>query len=430
MKSILRSSFASILAWLAGGIVRRYRPKIVMVTGSVGKTSTKDAVAAALSESFRVRKSEKSYNSEFGVPLTIIGAKNPWASPGAWLKVFGEAFALRFFPSVYPNMLVLEVGADRPGDLEKILRIAMPDAVVVTRLPEVPVHVEAYATPQAVREEEFYPAYALDDGMPLILNAEDEYATAMSARLSARVISFGTSDAASARIVNPRLNIEHGRIIGMKATLRIEGEEIPLEAPGVVGNPALFAPAAAIATAFSLGARKEDALNGLATYAPPPGRTRILEGMNGSVLIDDSYNSSPAAVEEALASLNLVAGELKLRRIAVLGDMLELGRYSHEEHEKIGTLAAGKLDLLIAVGIRARGIATSAKEAGMGEDAVRMYGSSEEAAAALGEVVGQGDVVLIKGSQSIRTERITEALLANPEDTALLVRQDAEWKSR
>lgn len=430
MKSILRSIFASVLAVLARGVVRKYRPKIVMVTGSVGKTSTKDAVAAALSEGFFVRKSEKSYNSEFGVPLTILGAKNPWENPLAWLKLFGEAVLLRFTPNIYPSVLVLEVGADRPGDLAKILNITLPDAVVVTRLPDVPVHVEAYASPAAVREEEFYPAYALDDGMPLILNAEDAYANSMSARLPARVISFGTSDTASARITNPALQVEGGRVLGMQATLRINGEECELAVSGVVGNPALYAPAAALATATSLGMSLKDACKGLAAYQPPPGRARALEGINGAVLIDDSYNSSPAASEEALASLNVVAKELKLRRIAVLGDMLELGRYSHEEHERIGELAAKQADIIIAVGIRARGIADAAKLAGMPEGSVRMFANSEEAAAALQGMVGAGDAVLIKGSQSVRTERITEALLANPEDSALLVRQDSEWKKR
>ncbi|HEV7121480.1 MAG TPA: UDP-N-acetylmuramoyl-tripeptide--D-alanyl-D-alanine ligase [Candidatus Paceibacterota bacterium] len=430
MKSSLRSMFASLLALLARGVVRKYRPKIVMVTGSVGKTSTKDAVAAALAEQFFVRKSEKSYNSEFGMPFTILGAKNPWENPLAWLKLFGEALLLRFTPNVYPSVLVLEVGADRPGDIEKMLRIALPDAVVVTRLPEIPVHVEAYATPAAVREEEFYPAYALDAGMPLIMNAEDTFATSMSARLTARVISFGTSASATARITDAHLHIEGGRVLGMQAVLHIGREECALEAPGVVGTPALYAPAAAIATATALGMSLKDACTGVAAYQPPPGRARILEGKGGAVLIDDSYNSSPAATEEALASLNLIADELKLRRIAVLGDMLELGRYSHEEHARIGELAAQRADVLVAVGIRARGIADAAKAAGMPVGNVRMYGTSEEAAGALKELAGAGDVVLIKGSQSIRTERIVEALLANPEDSALLVRQDSEWKKR
>ena len=102
-----------------------------MVTGSVGKTSTKDAIAAALSNTFFLRKSEKSHNSEFGVPLTIFGKKNPWKHPLSWLRVFGQAFALFVLPSRYPRLLVLEVGADRPGDLTRILRIATPDIVEI-----------------------------------------------------------------------------------------------------------------------------------------------------------------------------------------------------------------------------------------------------------------------------------------------------------
>lgn len=430
MKRFLRSIFVSILAFLAGRVVRKYRPKIVMITGSVGKTSTKDAIAAALSEQFYVRKSEKSYNSEFGLPYTILGAQNPWENPIAWLKLFGEAFALWLLPNHYPNMLVLEVGADRPGDLAKIMNIALPDAVVVTRLPEIPVHVEAYATPAAIREEEFYPAYALDEGMPLILNAEDEYAQAMSARLPARVITFGTAPNATAHISDPSLKMEDGKPAGMVAMLTMEGKTCELFAPGVAGKPALYAPAAAIATAVSMGMSMEDAVKGLAAYLPPPGRTRLLPGINGSVLIDDSYNSSPAATEEALNSLNIVAKQLHLRRVAVLGDMLELGRYSHEEHDRIGTLAAQQADLLVTVGIRSRGTAEAAKLAGMPEDRIKMFSDSTEAADELKNLITEKDAVLIKGSQSIRMERISEALIANPEGANLLVRQDAEWKKR
>src|SRR3989338_9508837 len=161
MKNFLKIIVAGILAFIAGTVVRRYKPTIVMVTGSVGKTSTKDAVASVLSERFLVRKSEKSFNSEFGVPFTILGVKNPLGNPLAWGSIIKNSLALIFLPNHYPRMLVLEVAADKPGDLSRILRIATPDAVVVTRLPEIPVHVEAYATPEAVREEEFSPAYSL-----------------------------------------------------------------------------------------------------------------------------------------------------------------------------------------------------------------------------------------------------------------------------
>jgi|CXWL01.1.fsa_nt_gi UDP-N-acetylmuramoyl-tripeptide--D-alanyl-D-alanine ligase len=435
MKTIFRNFCAYLLGLLARAVVRKYKPTIVMVTGSVGKTSTKDAVAASLSQSFFVRASEKSYNSEFGVPLTILGSKNPWTSPIAWTGVFVEACALIFLPNHYPNLLVLEVGADRPGDLKRILRIATPDVVVVTRLPEIPVHVEAYATPAAVREEEFVPAYALAPDAPLILCAEDDFARAMSAPLLARVSTFGLRQDATVHIENPELEIKKSgkgsRVLGMKSSVRVEGEIYPLHATGSIGLPQLYSPAAALATALSLGVSVKHALKGLAGYVPPPGRARLLEGKNQAILIDDSYNASPASVEEALHTLSLVRNEIPhTRRIAVLGDMLELGRYSSEEHQRVGKLVPEFADVLISVGARARTIATSAKDTGMNEDATYSFSTSLEASGFLEGFIKKDDVILIKGSQSIRTEKIVENLLADSNDRRLLVRQDPQWRAK
>ena len=111
----------------------------------------------ALATRFFVRKSDKSFNSEFGVPFTILGVENPWGNPLAWVSIMKSSLVLLILPNHYPNMLVLEAGADKQGDLARILRMATPDAVVITRLPDIPVHVEAYASPEAVREEEFSP---------------------------------------------------------------------------------------------------------------------------------------------------------------------------------------------------------------------------------------------------------------------------------
>ncbi len=427
MKALFKAPIAWSLAWLAGAILRKYRPLVVMVTGSVGKTSTKDATAAVLGARFNLRASEKSYNSEFGVPLTIVGAKNPWENPLGWLRVFKEALTLLILPNHYPKLLVLEVGADRPGDLAKILRFADPDAVIVTRLPEVPVHVEAYASPQAVREEEFAPAYALTPGEPLILSADDPYAISMSGRLPAKVYTFGFADGANVRLSGFTF-FEEGEACGMEATLDIEGKTYALRVPNALGRSQLYAPAAGIACALSLGMSVEDALDGAANYVSPPGRARLLKGLKGSLIIDDSYNASPAAMEEVLAALALVPN--RTRRIAVLGDMLELGRYSMEEHARIGTLAASHADMVIAVGIRARAIAEAAQKAGLPDTHVLSVDTANEAAAILTEIVAEGDLILIKGSQGIRTERIAKALLRDPEDSKGLVRQEREWQER
>lgn len=424
MKNLLKAPVAALLAHLARAVLRKYRPLVVMVTGSVGKTSTKDAVAATLSKRFYLRASEKSYNSEFGVPLTILGAKNPWTDALAWLGVFREAILLLVAPSHYPKLLVLEVGADRPGDLRQILKIATPDAVIVTRLPDVPVHVEAYASPEAVREEEFSPAYALAAGAPLIISSDDRHAVRLSTPLAAKVWTFGSEADAFVRVASARVMEEGGRLTGMQSELSIGKEQACIRVAGAFGRTQVFAPAAALTLALALGLTKEEALAGLEGYVPPPGRARIVAGKNGSVLIDDSYNASPAAAEEILRSLKDVPNVG--RRIAVLGDMLELGRYSKEEHERIGKIASETADIVVSVGNRAQALHAAAL-IGKGKDEALHFDDSRSAAAALETMVREKDLVLIKGSQGMRMERITSALLFNPIDSNVLPRQDKEW---
>lgn len=421
MKNVLKVCVAFILGFLAQVVIRRYRPRIVMITGSVGKTSTKDAVAAVLMARYFVRKSDKSFNSEFGVPFTIFGVQNPWGNPLAWIKVFKSALALLLLPNHYPNMLVLEVGADHPGDLARILQAVTPHAVVVTRLPDVPVHVEAYTSPEAVREEEFSPAYALGAGAPLIVSSDDTYALDMALRTPARIISYGSADDAAVRLEKAHFHEVDGRVVGMKARVHVEGEACTLIVHGSVGEVQILSAATALAVAAALGMPLSESLSALEAYKPPPGRGRLLRGKNDSILIDDSYNASPVAVEEALATLS--AFPHARRRIAVLGDMLELGRYSVMEHERIGALAPVCADLVVTVGIRARAF-------GAGNPSALSFENSYTAAAALPDLITPGDVILVKGSQSIRTERIVEALLADPADASLLVRQEREWKKK
>lgn len=423
MKKIFKSIIIFKLAFLARAVVRRYRPRIVMVSGSVGKTSTKDAIAIALSTRFLVRKSEKSFNSEFGVPFTIFGVESPWGKPLAWYSVIKSALGLLLLPNHYPNMLVLEVGADRPGDLARMLRIATPDVVVITRLPEIPVHVEAYTSPEAVREEEFSPAYALAADAPLVIPSDDQYAIDSAVRTSARNILYGTSNNAIVRISDISFFESEGEVVGMTAKVHILDEIRDIVVRGSVGRTQVLPLAASLATAYALEIPLIEALTALEKYEPPPGRGRLLPGKNGSIIIDDSYNASPAAVEEALATLK--AFPHAKRRIAVLGDMLELGRYSVMEHERIGVLADSSADVVIAVGIRARAFVAIPRN---GE--TLWFNNSQEAAVALVDIIHVGDVVLVKGSQSIRTERIVEALLANPSDVARLVRQEEMWKQK
>jgi UDP-N-acetylmuramyl pentapeptide synthase len=423
MKHFLKYLATITLAFYAKAVMHRYRPHVVMVTGSVGKTSTKDAVAAVLATRFFMRKSEKSYNSELGVPFTILGVQNPWYDPLAWLKVVKSAVGLLALPNHYPNMLVLEVGSDKPGDLARILRIVTPNVVVVTRLPEIPVHVEAYTSPEAVRQEEFSPAYALPASAPLIIPADDTYALENAVRTSASVSTYGSVEGATVRVSDIDFCTSEGKVTGMCATVRVGGKEGKAMVKGSVGGTQLLPVAAALAIAHAFHIPLAEALAALESYDPPPGRGRVFAGRNGSVIIDDSYNASPAAVEEALATLK--AFPHAKRRIAVLGDMLELGRYSVAEHERLASLAAASADVIATVGIRARAFASAP-----GDAEVMLFDSARRTAVALTDFVEKGDVVLVKGSQSVRTERIVEALLADTADLSRLVRQDKKWKMK
>lgn len=421
IKKIGKFIITRMLAFFARAVVRRYHPHIVMVSGSVGKTSTKDAVATVLATRFFVYKSEKSFNSEFGVPFTILGVENPWNNPFAWISVIKKALALLLLPNHYPNLLVLEVGADRKGDLARILKIATPDAVVITRLPEIPVHVEAYTSPEDVREEEFCPAHMLPPGSPLIISADDTYARSLASQTPAKVFSYGTADDAAVRISNTDFYEQDGQVVGMQADVAMGSVHTRVVVKGSVGRTQILPVAAALAVAEAFQIPITEAIDAFEDHEPPPGRGRIFAGKNGSVIIDDSYNASPVAVEEALMTLKVFPHAT--RRIAVLGDMLELGRYSVKEHKRIGAIACSVTDIVAAVGIRARAFAVVPREC-----EVIQFENARLAASALVDCVRPGDVVLVKGSQSIRMERIVETLLENPEDAARLVRQERRWK--
>jgi len=425
MKKIAKHIVAYMLALIARAVIHRYNPHIVMVSGSVGKTSTKDAVALVLATRFLVRKSEKSFNSDFGVPFTIIGINNPWRNVFAWFSLLKRAIALLILPNQYPNMLVLEVGADKQGGITSILRMATPEAVVLTRLPDVPVHVEAYASPEAVREEEFSPACALEAEAPLIVSEDDAYSMERAMRIPPRTISYGVADGAKVRISNVGFYVSDKNVIGMRADVVSDGEHGEIIVKGAVGTVQVFPLAAAIATARAFDIPFSKALKALEAYEPPRGRARLLKGRNGSHIIDDSYNASPIAMEHALTTLKTFP--YASRRIAVLGDMLELGRYSVDEHTRIGVLARESADIVVAVGVRARVFVLGNVDK---DDNALFFNTSNEAALALAKLAREGDVILVKGSQSIRTEYIVKALLADISDVAQLVRQEKEWQSK
>jgi UDP-N-acetylmuramoyl-tripeptide--D-alanyl-D-alanine ligase len=426
MKTILRTTVVFLITFLAKIVVSKYKPRIIVVSGSVGKTSTKDALKAVLEETYFLRASEKSYNSDTGVPLTILGCKNPWNDYWGWLSVIWEGILLSLLPNHYPQLLILEVGADKPGDIREMITWLFPDVVVITKLPEIPVHVEAYSSPHETREEEFSPAYVLKPDGILVYNQEDQYAHELSKEVSAKTYTFGTQEHASIIASHISHTISENAPTGIHGSLSYQGETVPFTLPGVFGTHHAYPVAAAVLVGILEGIPFAKAVGSLNSYEPPKGRGRIIPGKKGMVLIDDTYNSSPVAVSAALSALQTFSKERK--KVVILGDMLELGTYAAREHEAVGKMCTNTADILVTVGIRARGILEGAKKGGMKKEQLFSYRDSHEAREDIETHIPENALVLIKGSQSIRMERIVKQLLRDdvvPSD--ILPRQDKEW---
>ena len=414
---MLKRIIIFILRLEAQLVLWRFRPKIIGITGSVGKTSTKEAIATLLSDYYRVGKSRKSYNSEIGLPLAILGLESPWRSFGGWVRIILKGFLLAVRRKTYPTILVLEMGVDRPGDLDKILRWVKPTTAVVTAIGSVPVHVEFFANPEALAEEKAKILSKLKEDEHAIISSDDALTYALRLKTKGNVLTYGFDKHAMIRGSAYKLLIKRGRPDGITFKIDYDGKTMPIRVEGVAGKQVASALLAAAAIGITEGLNLIEIGESLRKYRPEPGRLRLLEGKHGSVLIDDSYNSSPLAAEAALELLMSLPAK---RKIAALGDMLELGKYSPSEHRRIGALARASADHFITVGIRSKGI----------ENVDCWFSNSEEAGEYLTGIVQEGDAILIKGSQGMRMERVTQKLLLHPEEAPeLLVRQEAYWKN-
>lgn len=426
MKDALKRVVEHILFFEAKLLLSRKRPKIIGVTGNVGKTSAKDAIYTVIRNKVRARKSEKSFNSDIGVTLTILGLPNAWSSPMGWLINIVEGLAIALFAREYPEWLVLEMGVDRPGDMKRLATLVRPDIVVLTRFPDVPVHVEYFKTPEAVMDEKMELVHAMNEGGTVIFNNDDPHIRERIGRLNVHAIGFGKSTQSPFMTGEGTILYEGDAPVGYSYTVEHAGSRETIRVQGSLGIHNAYTACAAFAVADVLGITLQEAAQAYGSHMTPPGRMRLIPGKKGTTLIDDTYNAAPLAVMEGVETLAKVT--LGKRRIAVIGDMLELGRFSVKEHEKIGRMLITKVDALMAVGVRAKSIAEAARDGGMKDSRIIEVSDAEEAATALEGLIKAGDVIYVKGSQRMRMEKVVKALMAEPSKAAeLLVRQDTFW---
>jgi Alr-MurF fusion protein len=384
----------------ASALLKRYQPTVIGVTGSVGKTSTKRAIATLLAGIGPTFASRRSFNSLFGLPIAL-GRLEPQ-----------HRFA------------VLEMGLDRFGEMTRLCELFPPQIAVVTNV--APTHLRYLRDEEHIAAEKSTLVRALPRDGLAVLNADDPRVSAMAALHpggeQAAVVRYGLT-ASDADLSATRIAVS---LDGTRFDLLLGGERYPVFCP-LLGRHHAYTALAALAVALRCGLALPTAIERLALIERQAGRLNPLPGFNGTILLDDSYNASPASAQAALETLATLAPRGTHRRIAVLGDMLELGDAAVALHQQLGAQAAELVDLLVTKGDLAAQIALRAAGVSAQLETIVTH-SSADAIEALRQRAQPGDLVLIKGSAEARMETIVAGLLPPDVSAAeVLVRQERSF---
>jgi len=421
-----------ILVGLARAQIRKYKPVIIGVTGNAGKTSAKEAIAAVLRRGGKtVRIAAGNLNNEFGFALTILGDwdqeyYDSGSSIGLWLRVLWAGCRGLIIRRDCAEIFLLEYGADRPRDIKRLATAFKPHIAIVTTVGDTPVHVEFFKDAEAMATEKANLVKVLTPVDYAILNHDDKRVLDMKSKTKAQIVTYGFEESSTIRISDFKyLNSDGGKPTGVTFKVHKASNFVQVQINGSLGKSQAYAVAAATAVGMVWGLDFTQIGEALRQYHGPNGRLKIIPGVNGSTIIDDTYNASPASMRLALETLRDSSGS---RKIAVLGDMLELGEHTIPAHQNIGALADSCADILVCVGLRARVIAETSK---IVQDRIFTFDTSDDAKFKIRDLIREGDVILVKGSQGVRMEKIVAEIMAEPlRKKELLIRQSKRWLSK
>ncbi len=408
--------------FLARVKINRSRPFVIGVTGSVGKTSTKDAIYTVLSKKYKVLRTKKSYNTDFGLPLAILEQESGFSSAFKWIAIIFKAFVNAFFSRNNYQIFVVEMGVDKPGDMDKLLKLVKPQIAVMTNIN--PVHL-AHGQFNSL-EDIFNEKSKIVKSLPMqgiaVLNADDPFLIRLNESLKCRKLFYGTSENAEIRAFDIQQSLD-----GISFSVSYGNEVVDVKLD-IIGKFQVYVLLPAIAVGVAHGFSLKESVDALSDYKLPPGRMNLIEGIKKSIIIDSSYNASPSAVKKAIDVLSGIDGR---RRIAVIGNMNELGDFAEKKHREIGKYVAGKVDVLVAVGKNARFIVEEAVLNGFNRDNAFIFNNVEEASKFVYDFIKVDDVILVKGSQNnVRLEKLIKKIMKEPEKAKeLLVRQSDGWAS-
>jgi UDP-N-acetylmuramyl pentapeptide synthase len=425
-KELKRRILERALRLMARLVLKRYHPVVIGVTGSVGKSSAKEAISVVLSSKRFLWKSEGNYNNEIGVPLAILGTESGGGSIVKWLHVSVRFLRLLFLPNHYPETLVLEMGVDRPGDMSYLLGIAPVKIGVVTRIASS--HLVFFGNVGNIAREKGRLISTLPQDGFAILNADDPRVLRMREKTKGVVITYGFSPESMVRADN--LIFQGGEVnSGWSFKLNYDGKTLPVRLPNVLAKHQIEDALAGAAVGIALGMNLVEIASALERIVPLPGRLRALSGRSGSTILDDTYNASPASTEAALGTLGEIPA---MRKIVILGDMLELGAESEESHRNLAkSVFESRAEFFLAVGNRMRFAQEELVRLGFPERQTLWFPDPVSAARVAADIIRDGDLVLVKGSRGMRMEKVSEVLLRDPGDAAtLLCSQSRAWRSR
>lgn len=427
-----------LLRIMASLVLKKYHPRIVGVTGSVGKTSTKEAIFTVLASHYRVRRSEKNYNNEIGLPLTIIGVESGEDSICGWICVFLKWLCIMIFPMKYPEILILEMGADRPGDLKYLTDFIKLKVAVITDISTS--HLEFFKSVENVAKEKSVLAQRLGEKGLAVLNIDNAYLKKIKDQLKSRIVTFGFSENADVRASdvafnyingddNPILSSQNKKIKGLSFKLNYKGTTIPVRLNNVLSKHNVYAALAGIAVGIEMKINLVEIGAALENFCLPFGRMNLIRGIKNSFLIDDTYNSSPVSAVAALEVLSEIEAG---RKIAVLGDMLELGKDTESGHRLVAKkFLEAKGDIFFAVGDRMKFAAEELKKHDFNPDKLYIFEDPMSSGRKLQEIIREDDLVLIKGSQGMRMEKVVEEVMEQPQKAGeYLCRQSRHWKEK
>ncbi len=411
-------------------ILAKYKPEVIGITGSVGKTSTKEAIYAVLNGKFNVRKNIKNYNNEIGLPLTVIGVSSPGKNFFGWIGVILKIWKLLLIRDKnYPKILILEMGIDRPGDMDYLCKIVKPKIGVVTNISQS--HLEYFSSLAQIQKEKLKLVKNLSVGGWAILNYNDQR-TKNIAKFNKKIniLTYGLDHAADIKAREDKIvNGRSGKVAGVNYKLSNKGSVVPVMIKGVIGCPMIKSSLAAAAIGIIYGLNSLEISQAFRDLKFPPGRSSLIKGVNDTTIIDDTYNASPESVKAIIATADLIKLTRNATRWAILGDMLELGSYEDEGHRQVGrAVAHSKFNKLIVVGELGIKIGKAAIRAGMRENDIVYYDNSKIVCEGIRKIIKKNDLILVKGSQGARMERIVKCLMKDSDKASeLLVRQGKEW---